>query len=170
MKRGLSWELQLGAWHDAYRRDRRAFVVKTNPPVKLLSRVDRSGQFRACFAASGPPDFIGTLAPSGTTVVFDAKETVKERWPLADLPRHQAVDLEACMMNGGVAFVALRIQDVGFVLPWERLGPIYKRWALGDAGRGEASLSLEDVAEFGHRMTPDGWLDAVAATLARRAA
>ena len=161
--RGKAWETQLCVWHDAYRRDGRAYVVKTNPSVKILSAMGRDGTFRGAFGKAGPPDFIGTV--KGRTVVFDAKDTTKSRWPLSDLQRHQASDLEANHLNGGLSFVALRHQMVPYVVPWGPLGGRWLRWNQGHAKRGEASLDRAWLDEVATRMVSDGWLSVVLPTL-----
>jgi hypothetical protein len=175
--RGVEWQRILEGWHDTYRRDRRAVVWPTPPRVRVLSRVSPAGQFRAAWAAEGPPDYAGVLEPRGRAVVFDAKDCQAERWPLSSLERHQARDLEAVHAAGGFAFVALRFAghlgagtprrvegprgDEAWVLPWATLGPLYWTWYDGDAERGQASISRARVSNLGWRMPEIGdWLGA----------
>lgn len=158
--RGLEWQEILETWHDRYRRDRRAVIWPTPPRVKVLSRVSATtGQFRACFAGEGPPDYAG-IVDGARPVVFDAKDCAGSRWSLGELQPHQARDLEAAHDRGGLAFVALRFgSGTAWVLPWSELGPRFWRWKDGQAARGEASIR---EGEIGHPMPELGdWLGAL---------
>lgn len=181
--RGVGWERMLEGWHDTYRRDQRAVVFRTPPPVKVLSRVTGGGEFRACFRSDGPPDYAGVvagggpkgpfgMAMGGRPVAFDAKDCEGPRWPFSALERHQARDLEGWQVAGGTAFVALRLGEVGWVLPWTRLGPLWWAWhddlgdrrgvgrTTGKATKGTASLDAQECARIGARMPmPGNWLE-----------
>lgn len=182
--RGIAWQRALEGWHDAYRRgwcpDCGDFwrstcghpspgplaVIHPCPPrVKVLGKVSAQGRFSACFAGDGPPDYAGTIrAFSGRGVSFDAKSCAADRWPLASLELHQARDLEATMLAGGLAFVALLFEadGSGWVLPWARLGPAYWAWSGGRSARGEASIARADVGTVGLEIPDRGdWLRAV---------
>lgn len=147
MKKGATWERRLMFWHAEYRRDRRAFVVKCNPPVYME---------RGClrWAGKGPPDFIGVAG--GRAVCFEAKDCSTGRWVFRDgrgsVAPHQAKALEAAATNGGLAFVALRMGRVGWVIPWTMLGPIFWDEEM-------VSISAKRISEIGIRMTDDGWID-----------
>lgn len=165
---GKAWEVTLDQRHDEYRRDRRALLVHTFPPIRILSRIV-NGAFRACWLGTGPVDYFGAVAPRGRAVVFDAKSTEAERWRLSELPRHQASILETAAVVGGLSFVALRFDGVGlgrreFVLPWSELGPRWKAWtSTKRAPAGLASLSIGDCQEIGHEIVtvPGDWLGAL---------
>ena len=149
-KRGRPWETKLSLWHQDYLRDRRAKIFQTNPKVKIIKG-------KAIYEKKGPPDFVGVAG--GRAVCFDAKECRASRWPLAALADHQAKDLEAHAVNGGVSFIALRHLGKASVLPWTTLGPLWWAWRDGTAGRGAASLTVDQVAELGIPMNDDGWID-----------
>lgn len=168
---GLAWELLLEEWHGRYRRAGRAVVLRGHPPVKLLSRKDDRGRFQACFQGDGPPDFFGcSWSHRGRAVVLDAKATDRDRWPLDQLQKHQASDLEAVHLAGGLAFVALVFHlgssaGQGFVLAWDKLGPRWKTWRTSKrAAPGEASLTVLDCHDLGVPMRELGdWLGAMEA-------
>lgn len=141
---GRSWEIALEAQHDRYRRDRLAVVWKTEP------RRDRTGRY----VEKAPPDFVGVLA-DGRGVCFDAKDCTRSRWPLSNVKPHQARDLEAVYLAGGVAFVALRMGSVGHFLPWGALRESYQAWRLGE---GSASLGPRDIERIGREMDGADWL------------
>ncbi len=157
MKPGSQWERQLDAWHDAYRRDRIALVLRAHPPVKIIAK-KHDAHFFGCFAADGPPDYYGVVG--GQAVVFDAKDCESGRFPFASIPLHQARDLEAAIGHGAKAAIALRFQGEEFWVPWDALAEAY--WThmerRGRASAGTASLSAADVARLGRRMGPDGWV------------
>lgn len=131
-------------WHSTYRDAGRAFVVKTNPPIKKLP----DGRFK--WAGKGPPDFFGVA--NGRAICFEAKDCTRRRWQFSGLQRHQAVALEAMQVNGGISFVALRFNGVAWYLPWSRLGPL---WWDGK----ERGLSADGIRSIGIPMEADGWIE-----------
>jgi recombination protein U len=172
--RGIGWQRLLENWHDHYRAARRAVIFPAPPSVRVLGQVSKTGRFQACFQGDGPPDYAGLVAPTGPgadagfglPVTFDAKDCVGERWSLGDLARHQARDLEAWHLAGGLSFVALRFAGLhqAYVLPWSWLGPRFWAWTDGQAVRGEASVTVAAAAAHGWRMPELGdWLGALPA-------
>lgn len=154
-RRGGAWEGQLARLHDRYRRDRKATILRAHPGVRMVA--DRGKTFVATWEGQGPPDFIGWLA-GGRAVAFDAKRLGRgQRFPLRMVARHQARDLEACMLAGGLAFIAFRLGADTYVLPWRDLGPLYWAWHEKD---GPISVAHEtwwrafDIAG-------DGWIAVV---------
>lgn len=139
--RGKAWEAQLERLHDRYRRDQLAAIWRVHPGVRVHQ--DRGSSFVGSWIASGPPDFTGVLWPQGRGVLFDAKDCEGDRWPLASLERHQARDLEAAHLAGGLAFVALQLDGRAYVLPWADLGPRFWAWyeRTGRAAVGTASIA-----------------------------
>lgn len=118
---GKAWEAQLSRLHDRYRQQRLAVILRCHPGVVVNGR----GQPFA-WAAEGPPDFLGQLY-TGRGVAFDAKDYTT-RLPLSGIARHQARDLEAYHVGGGVAGVALRLDGDAYWLPWGELGPRWWAW------------------------------------------
>lgn len=156
--RGLGWQAELDRWHDQYRRDQRAVVTRTHPPIVLLSRIGARGQFRACFEGKAPPDYIGRVA--GVAVCFDAKESATSTWSFGLLEDHQARDLEAWSLDpSAVAALAIRFgSGECWWVDWRELGPRWWAWRELErrAKPGEASLV---EGELGRRMpTPGDWL------------
>jgi len=97
-------------------------------------------------AGSAPVDLL-VWGPNGTHL-FEAKHSSKPRWLMSELKAHQALNLsswESPVVHRHAA-VALRwLLPTGhrsaYLVPWWWLRPRWERWAAGDAGRGEASLS-----------------------------
>lgn len=147
MTRGKGWEARLETWHDEYRKHRRCAVWKTQPGVQAV------GGGRAVFTGVGPPDYFGIV--NGRFVAFDAKSTAKSVLYRTQVPAHQARDLEAVMEYGGFAFLAVRLCDEQYVVPWAAVSDEY--WS-GDA-------KTIRVAQVGIRFGAGGWLDAVLGAL-----
>jgi recombination protein U len=169
--RGRDWELLLDFWHDRYRLEGRALIHRTPPPVRVLSRVT-DGIFRGQFLGLGPPDYAGVVAGFGPSrlstaraVAFDAKDCADVRWKFEHLAEHQARDLEEWSAVGGYAFLALRLQGQGWVVPWSWLGPRWWAWATRreQAKPGTASVVAGDFAGQSPRPMerPGDWLSAL---------
>lgn len=162
---GKAFETQIKVVNGYLRRDELACVHKTEPAIKVLSE-PRDGKFTACFDSDGPPDFIGMIKTNGLHVVFDAKATDADRFPLKMIERHQAMDLEAAA-PAGFSFIALLIQREGWVLPWWRaLAPLYWDWEAKmrakKTKKGEGSLSIAEIRRIGWRMpAPGDWFRAL---------
>lgn len=166
MIRGAAWERRLELAHDRYRRDGLAVVFRTPPVVQMLGSPDRQGRFTAHFRGYGPPDYVGIAAEVGA-VAFDAKSTSTERLRLSAIPAHQARDLEAVQLHGGISFIALSSAAGDWVLPWLLLGPLWWAWSADQSRR--ASLGEQDLRALGAPIEtvdqlPD-WLSALRRTL-----
>lgn len=157
------WQRTLSVWNDRYRAENpsAATVFETPARVLMVTNPDERGIFRAKWIGIGPPDFVGWIG--ARPVCFDAKHTDQGRWSFGDLILHQAQDLESCQLAGGVAFVALRLGLDGYVLPWDRLGPLWWAWNDRKTARAvKASISGAEVRAIGRKMpTPGDWLSAI---------
>jgi recombination protein U len=151
--RGRGWEQLLELWHARYEARGQAVVLRTPPPMRILRSLS-GGQFVAVYATEGPPDYV--LLAAGLAVAAEAKDCVADRWQLAKLHPHQARRLTAWEAQGGLGVVLLRHQpsSTQWVLPWQRLRPVWERWheAAGtgrDLPRGSASVSLPQLHQLG---------------------
>jgi len=105
--RGQSWEEDLEAVHERYRREGRARIRKTDPPFRQLGPCDEKGRFTAVRLAPSDADFVGH-GPGGVAVAVEAKSTeVKRTWWLGKVQPAQAEHLIETARAGGVAGVAL---------------------------------------------------------------
>ena len=151
--RGKVWEQLLEMHHARYERQGRAVVLRTPPPMRIL-RALTGGQFVACYATEGPPDYM--LLTGGLAVALEAKDCASDRWPLAKLHAHQARRLGLWEVQSGFGAVLLRHQpsDTQWVLPWKALGPVWWRWhadhATDTVPRGGASLGVGQLMVLGH--------------------
>jgi hypothetical protein len=122
------WEEVLVMQHDLYREAGTAWVVKTNPSMRIVKG-------KPFFAAKAAPDFIGIIAPGvldpscgPMMVVFDAKSTLEESWSYALLELHQAKDLESVMLKGGLAFLVIELPVGRFLAMWKDIRASWWVW------------------------------------------
>ena len=140
--RGKIWERQLDRYHYALQSSGRALVTRNYPEVTV--KRGRKGQIiGATFRATGAPDY--TLLSEGLTLMADAKSTRERRWGLRLLEAHQAHTLSAVDRQGGLGLLLVNTPEGSWALPWSRVEPLWTRWHIGEAGRGEASLTAEQM-------------------------
>lgn len=134
--------------HAVYERQRRAFVVKTQQPVRMLGGLDKSGTFRACYEAEGPPDYV-VVVPGGIAIVLEVKRTQQHCWGFGLLKAHQAAHLERAYRLGAVAAVLVHFgrEQRSALLLWEGLRGLWFPWNLGSPGA-RASLTYQEAVEY----------------------
>ena len=153
---GKPLELALNAQHAKYEREGRASCMQIPTPYRVLARLD-GGTLKVAYTTTGHPDY--AVQAGGVSFLFDAKHTEGDRWPLKDLPPHQAERLERHSRHGGCSFVLVELGGVTYLLPW--VGPLserYSAWACGMAKRGEASLTVADCRDIGTALSGVDWL------------
>jgi len=74
----------------------------------------------------GPPDF--TACVNGRGVLFDAKSTREETWPVSLLKPHQATALERFRSAGGVAAIYLRLATGDRWVTWPEFRERWRDW------------------------------------------
>jgi penicillin-binding protein-related factor A (putative recombinase) len=160
--RGRDLEARLDVQHEAYALTGRAFVLRTPPNMRIL-RATGKGQFVACFAGEGPPDYIA-LHDCRTTI-FDAKSHEGDRFPFAALPEHQARAFDSARKHGARAGLVVHMADLNatYWVCWATFGPMWWAWSRtpGRAKAGTASLSVEQLDEVGVRLKGVEWLSAL---------
>ena len=96
-----------------------ADVSKAAEPIRIISKPDKRGRFTAIFTEQAEPDFKGTLAPEGRTVVFDAKHTDGDRIEYSRVSEKQRQILEHYHQFGAVSFVLVSFDFKRFYrIPW----------------------------------------------------
>ena len=161
--RGKAWEQLLEFFHARYEARGMAAVIRTPPNMRIL-RSMHGGKFLAVYASEGPPDYL--LLTEGMAVMVEAKEAHGKRWPLKNLHAHQARRMDGWRTHGGEAVVVLRHHQSGtaWVLPWQKLGPVWHAWDRGrqrgkKASSGTASLNLPGLLRIGLEFGKDGYLE-----------
>lgn len=121
-----------------YRETGYADIDKTPEPTKQLTKMDRRGQFTACYEKRAQPDFNGTLT-GGRSIVFEAKFTNTGKMKQDVVLPQQAESLDRHESLGAICFVVAGFgMNVVYRVPWY----VWKRMK----------------EELGRKyMTPDDW-------------
>jgi hypothetical protein len=169
MSRGTAWE---GVCEESFAilATRRRLTWHPTPVRYTVIRRLPGGEVVVRPRGDGPPDYLLLAGldptspyPSPLAIVADAKEAESDEWKFVNLKQHQADAFAAWEAQGGTALVFLRYvapgRDVRFVLPWSRLGPLWRRWAAAARAKaGEASLRLADAPAVGAVWSGADWL------------
>lgn len=94
-----------------YRDNGIAMVNKVPENRKVVSRTGGRTSMMICVnAAKADPDFMGSLAPTGKCIVFDAKQTDKGKIQLIALTDHQREIMDGHMACGAECYVAVSFE------------------------------------------------------------
>ena len=150
---GADFEASLERYHKQLGPE--THVYRVPHPVKRLGPVPgrpRGSRYIACDEATGPADFGGV--DRGLALHFDAKRTKQARFPLGAIGPHLADHLTRHMCAGGHPFVLLQFTGGAkvqtFLIPWDRLCPLWTLHSKGQAKRGGASLTPGVAATLGY--------------------
>ena len=147
--RGKDLEELIEQANERYRQTERALVQKIPTPVKVLNINSQTGKItNGFYEQKSTVDYIGTF--QGLPIAFDAKETsVKTRFDLSNVKRHQYEYLRDWKANGGVGFLVVffKSRDEIYYLPFELLDKYWKEKRMG----GRKSIPYKAIAR-------DGWL------------
>lgn len=95
-----------------------AVIEKTPEPMKVLSGMDKRGQFKACFTKQAQPDYKGVVI-GGRTVIFEAKHTDGDRITYSRLTETQVEVLQGYDAMGATCFVLVSFGLNDFYrIPW----------------------------------------------------
>ena len=94
-----------------------AVIDKTPEPFRVIKK-NQNGVFTGRFTALAQPDFQGTLK-NGRSIVFEAKQTMKDRIRRNVLTDTQMQALEVHEGLGAVAAVCVSIGYGFYFIPWE---------------------------------------------------
>lgn len=116
---GNYFEGMIKAACEMYLRKAVADISKSEEPMKQITAPDVRGHFTAVYTQQAEPDFKGTLAPEGKTVVFDAKHTDGDRIEYSRLTQKQRDVLEHYHEFGAISFVLVSFSFQRFYrIPW----------------------------------------------------
>lgn len=113
---GQHFEREIIAGCRTYRDKGIAEIDKTPEPYRVLKKA-YDGTFKGRFTAHAQPDFQGTLL-SGKSIVFEAKQTLKDRIQQNVLTDTQMEILENHRKMGAFTAVCVNIQHRFFFIPW----------------------------------------------------
>ena len=108
--RGMSLESELNATNEYYLINNIAVIHKKPTPI-TINKVDYKSRFDAViteahFKIPSTTDYNGIY--NGKYIDFEAKETQKNYFPLANIHNHQIEHLKKIMQCGGIGFIIVR--------------------------------------------------------------
>lgn len=128
--RGAVLEQLLNMTNKQYLNTKQADIKKIPTPVQILKV--QGNKVTGTLTAGEFTDYIGIS--NGKTIVFDAKETREERFPLKNLHEHQYQFLKSWYEQGAAAFLIVSFakkQDEIYYLPFEKLSIFWEEAIAG---------------------------------------
>ena len=113
---GGIFEQQIEKACEYYIEKKIAYIEKTPEPFKVLKK-EKDGTFTGRLGKKAQPDFKGTLC-DGRSIVFEAKDTAKDRILQNRLTVEQQYSLELHSSMGGIAGVVVSMMGEFFFIPW----------------------------------------------------
>ena len=81
-----------------------AVITKTPEPIRIISRPDSKGYFKACFRKKGEADDKGVVS-GGRGIVLEAKSTATGKLPAGTVKGHQRDFLDASLACGALVYI-----------------------------------------------------------------
>lgn len=117
MLSGRLLENQIDTACRQYAADGRAVIYKTPEGFRCISKKP-TGRFIGQFIGRAQPDYQGTLK-GGTSIVFEAKFTDKDRIEQSVLTKTQADMLSQHLESGAAVYVCCGIMDRYYMVPYQ---------------------------------------------------
>lgn len=137
---GQHFEREILAGCKMYQQYGIATIDKTPEPFKVTKKNHKTGEFTGRFGKHAQPDFQGTMH-GGRSIVFEAKQTSKDRINRNVLTDTQMDVLEKHNRLGALCGVCVNIQDDFFFIPWNV-------WRDMKEMYGRQYLKAEDIEEY----------------------
>lgn len=137
--RGQQFEEEILAACQFYMENGIAVIHKTPEPFKVMKKLP-DGMFTGRFTKHAQPDFQGTLK-GGRSIVFEAKQTGKDRILRRVLTQTQMDQLEEHDKLGALCGVCINIRNSYFFIPWSV-------WRNMKQMYGRLYITEEDVKEY----------------------
>ena len=121
-----------------------ARIDKVATPIRILNI--KGNRVSGFLEQKSTVDYIGTA--NGRIVVFDAKQTKGNRFPLSNVAEHQMDYMGEIDKLGGIAFIIVEFTDINKIyrLEYERLKDYWGIWQNNKGKRGYASIPLEEFS------------------------
>lgn len=140
--RGSFLEEMINLTNEKYRTQGLALIQKVPTPIKPIN-IDKQSRHitLAYFEQKSTVDYIGVV--QGVPVCFDAKECATDRFPLANVHRHQLQFMSDFEKQEGISFLIIyfKASDCFMYLPFDDLQKFFDRM---DAG-GQKNLNLSEL-------------------------
>ena len=155
---GQHFEREIAAACRIYRDRGIADIDKTPEPFRV-SKKGNAGLFTGRFTAPAQPDFQGTLK-GGRSIVFEAKQTGKDRILRSVLTDEQMKRLDLHHELGAIAAVCVSINYKIFFVPWvlwRDMKQIFKRQYVTAEDLKGFEIIFDGAARFLDYEAPGGW-------------
>lgn len=123
--RGMSLESDINLTNEYYRINDIAIIYKKPTPI-TVNKVDYKARNDAVikeahFLVPSTTDYNGIY--KGMYIDFEAKETRKDSFPLANIHAHQIKHLESIQKHGGIGFIIVRftLENATYLLEIDKL-------------------------------------------------
>lgn len=152
--RGKKLEMLLEMTHNQYRNGQYADIRKIHPPVDILKVTGNKVEGK--LARANWVDYSGIF--KGKAIVFDAKESTIERWPLKNITDSQYELLKSWHKHGAIAFLLIAFwlpkknEPEIYILSFEQLG---LAWMVQENG-GAKSIPISYFRERCIRVKSSG--------------
>lgn len=126
--RGSTLEEMINRTNDKYREDGLALIQKVPTPITPIEIDQKTRHITlAYFDQKSTVDYIGAV--QGIPVCFDAKECVRDTFPLQNIHEHQYKFMEDFEKQGGIAFFLIYYTSIDelYYLPFEYLKVFWER-------------------------------------------
>jgi recombination protein U len=155
--KGQQFETRINRIHRHYQSNKLAWTWHTYPPF-LIERRMKNGRFNGRLMGEAPPDYL--VFSQCRFFMIEAKScSTKNRFPLANIARHQRRQLENVTYFGGMGLMFIRseMRDAQWLVDWRDLELCWSEWRKHElrrdlAGevmpRGVASVPFDDLAEM----------------------
>lgn len=107
--RGMTLEAELNDSNKYYLENDIAVIYKKPTPVKVVKQVNEK-IVNAYFEKPSTTDYNGIYM--GKYIDFEAKETTKTSFPLANIHDHQIKHMERVVKHGGICFLIVRFVKI----------------------------------------------------------
>ncbi len=138
--RGSSLEELINMTNEKYREHGLALIQKIPTPIKPIKLDKEKGHISlAYFEKSSTVDYIGVV--QGIPVCFEAKETVKDYFPMQNIHPHQISFMQDFEKQGGIAFLIIDFTALNktYFLPFKRVNEFFLK--IQEGGRKRIPLS-----------------------------
>lgn len=144
--RGMAFEEAIDYTNAIYEQKGIAVINKRPTPIRVTSM--KNGRVQGFFEKPSTVDYDGIY--KGRSIVFEAKSVGQNRFPLKNLPEHQAKYLFKTARHGAISFLLVEFRKTGeiYIMFAETLE---RYWRLGQKNvRGARSLAQEAFERDGY--------------------
>lgn len=145
--RGMSFEMVINLVNNQYKGRGIALINKRPTPVKVL-KSKGTKVISGYYEEKSTVDYDGVY--QGKAIVFEAKSTQRNHFPLSMVSPHQVDYLDRANRNGAIAFLLVELSKLHrvYLLPYEQLAGYLKRARQG----GRKSIPLDELEVYAYEV------------------